>query len=229
MSGVLHPAGPEPAQTYWLRRALVLLALLILILVSVGVAGASMGATRQQTPPAPAAGSGEPSPSASASAASPSASVSPSPSRSASPSPSSSSSPDKSSGIVLAACNRKELKASLTGKQMLKLNRPAAFTVSVSNDGDSACRLNLTRNDFELKITTGKKLLWSSKSCTTATFLVAAKLELDQSMSWSMLWDGRGTAAGCTQPGAALKRGTYLATATVAGTKAVELPITLRP
>ncbi len=35
MSGVLHPAGPEPAQTYWLRRVLVLLALLIVILVCV--------------------------------------------------------------------------------------------------------------------------------------------------------------------------------------------------
>ena len=47
MSGVLHPEGPEPAQTYWLRRVLVLLAVVILVLVSLGLARASSGATRR--------------------------------------------------------------------------------------------------------------------------------------------------------------------------------------
>ncbi len=231
MSGVLHPEGPEAAQTYWLRRVLVLLAVVILVLVSVGVAGASMGATRQPKPPAAAAGpadapSASPTPTTTPSAPSPTKSAAP-----RSPVPSASSSVDKSgsAAVVTPTCARQDLRAALTGKQMLKLNQPAAFTVAVRNDSDETCRVDLTRNDFELKVTAGKKLLWSSKSCSTATFVVAAKLDLDQSMSWSMLWDGRGTAAGCAVPGAELKRGTYLATATVTGAKAAELPITLRP
>lgn len=236
MSGVLHPEGPEAAQTYWLRRVLVLLALMILVLVSVGVAGASMGATRQTAPPRVAAADPTPSPSAtptastSARAANPSATSSaPTAARSASPSPSSSASRSGSAAVVTPNCARKDLKTTLTGKQMLKLSRPAAFTVTVRNDSDETCRVSLARTDFELKVTAGKKLLWSSRSCNTATFVVAAKLDLDQSMSWAMLWDGRGTVAGCALPGAELKRGTYLATATVAGAKAAELPITLRP
>lgn len=226
MSGVLHPAGPEPAQTYWLRRALVLLALLILVLVSIGVAGASMGATRQQTP-APAAvpaAAGTPVPSASLS-------PSPTPSGTSTPAPSSSSSVSARdrAAAVAPACERKDLKTAVAGKQMLKLSQPAAFTITVRNDSDQTCRLQLTRNDFELKITSGKQVLWSSKSCTTATFVVAAKLELDQEMTWPVTWDGRGTAAGCVQPGPELKRGTFRANAQVAGAKPAVLPVTLRP
>ena len=94
---------------------------------------------------------------------------------------------------------------------MLKLSQPAAFTVTIRNDSDETCRVSLTRTDFELKVTAGKKLLWSSRSCTTATFVVAAKLDLDQSMSWAMLWDGRGTVRRLCASRAELKRGTYLA------------------
>ena len=245
MSGVLHPEGPEPAQTYWLRRALVLVALLILVLVSVGVAGA-MGATRQgaaqdpaavpsasvsgtasdatSTPPSGSSGSGP-------SGADPGSARSPSPSPSTSSAANKADKADKAgpAAAAIATCNPENLKLTVAGKQMLKVNKPAGFTVTVRNDGDENCRLNLTRNDFELKVTTGKKLLWSSKACSTATFLVAAKLDLDQSMSWAMLWDGRGVAAGCSQPGPELKRGTYLTTATLTGVKPAELPVTLRP
>ena len=231
MSGVLHPEGPEAAQTYWLRRVLVLLALVILVLVSVGVAGASMGATRQANPPAVVAGPAESASATPTPATTPTATASATSSApaDASPSPPSSAGKSGSAAVVTPTCARKDLKTALTGKQMLKLSQPAAFSVTVRNNSDETCRVSLTRNDFELKVTAGKKLLWSSKACSTATFVVAAKLDLDQSMSWSMLWDGRGIAAGCAVPGAALKRGTYLATATVAGTKPAELPVTLRP
>ena len=50
MSGMLHPEGPEPVRTYWLRRVLVILALMILVLISLGLARASSGATRPAAP-----------------------------------------------------------------------------------------------------------------------------------------------------------------------------------
>ncbi len=231
---MLHPAGPEPAQTYWLRRVLVLLAILIVVLVSVGVATASMGATRKDATPAAASPSTSESPLASTSQSpTPSSIATPSATPSAASSTSSAPSTGKadsgSTAAVTPVCQPKDLKTTLTGKQMLKLNKPAAFTVTIRNGGDETCRVSLTRNDFELRVTSGKKVFWSSKVCTTATFVVAAKLDLDQSMSWPMVWDGRGVSAGCAQPGAELKRGTYLSTATVTGGKPAELPVTLRP
>jgi hypothetical protein len=111
---------------------------------------------------------------------------------------------------------------------MLKLAQPADFTVTIRNGGDAACTVSLAKSDFEFHVSTGKKLIWSSRACSTATFAVAAKLELDQSMSWVMAWDGRGIAATCTQAAPPPKPGTYRATAQVTGAKAASLPITLR-
>ena len=245
MSGMLHPEGPEPVRTYWLRRILVILALLILVLVlvSLGLARGSSGATRTAAPPA------APSPSESLSASPPTTSSSTSSPPSTSPSPSvasttgttSTASPGSSSDAaarrsardsaataVTPACERKSLQATLLGKQMLKLARPASFQVTIRNVGDETCLLSLAKADFELKVSSGKKVVWSTKSCSTAVFAVAAKLELDQTVSWTIVWDGRATAAGCATAGTPPKPGTYLATAQVAGGKVAKLPITLR-
>lgn len=59
MAGVLHPVGPEPAQTYWWRRILVLLAAAIVVLGVVLATTMSSGqATVSAKPPpgSPAAG-----------------------------------------------------------------------------------------------------------------------------------------------------------------------------
>ena len=111
---------------------------------------------------------------------------------------------------------------------MLKLARPASFKVTLRNVGDETCLLTLAKADFELKVSSGDKVVWSSKSCSTAVFAVAAKLEIDQTVSWTIAWDGRGSAAGCATVGTPPKAGTYLATAQVAGGKVAKLPITLR-
>jgi hypothetical protein len=241
MSGMLHPEGPEPVGTYWLRRVLVLLAVAILVLITVGLARVSSGATRTAAPP-PAAPvpSVTPTPSTSStpeSSTSPSSSGASSASTSASSPVSSAGAPStastqsrrsESASEASATCARDELDVSLSGKQMLKIAQPASFTVTVRNDGDEACRVNFTKLDFELKVSTGKRLVWSSRGCSTATFAVLADLRLDQSVSWPMGWDGRGNLAGCRQPGAEPKAGTYVATAQVTGAKAAKLPITLR-
>lgn len=220
MSGVLHPEGPEPVQTYWLRRVLVLLGVVILLLVSLGLARASSGATRTAAPP-PVATVPSPSATPTPSSATPSASPTPTPT-------SSSAGSAGRTASVTPRCERDQLTVSLSAKQRLKILQPAAFAITVRNGGDDACQMNLAKIDFELKMTSGKKLIWSSRACSTATFSVVAKLELDQSVSWVMIWDGRSIAAGCTKAGPPPKAGTYLATAQVVGAKAAQLPITLR-
>lgn len=235
MSGVLHPEGPEPVRTYWLRRVLVILALVILVLISVGLARVSSGATRTTAaPPPPSAPTLAPSPAASpsegptVSSSSPSTGSTPTPSTESSSSTSSSSSSSTTTGVT-ASCERDELQVSVEGKQMLKIAQPASFTVTVRNASDEACTINLARNDFELEVSTGKTAVWSSRGCSSATFTVFAQLRLDQAVSWPVTWDGRSaTVPGCLQPGAAPKSGTYVATAQVTGAKAAKLPITLR-
>lgn len=229
MSGVLHPEGPEPVRTYWLRRVLVILALVILVLISVGLARVSSGATRTTAaPPPPSAPTLAPSPAASPSEGPTVSSSSPSTGSTPTPSSSSTSSSSTTTGVT-TSCERDELQVSVEGKQMLKIAQPASFTVTVRNASDEACTVNLARNDFELEVSTGKTAVWSSRGCSSATFTVVAQLRLDQAVSWPVTWDGRSaTVPGCLQPGAAPKSGTYVATAQVTGAKAAKLPITLR-
>lgn len=86
MSGVLHPVGPEPEETYWLRRAIVAGAVLVLVLVVVALLVRSGTGSAQAT--APVASPSEPAAPAeetpSASASAPSAGPSSSPSSSSS-------------------------------------------------------------------------------------------------------------------------------------------------
>ena len=52
MSGLLHPVGPEPAQSYWARRALVFgaAAMVLVIAVALIISGASNGSTALSNP-----------------------------------------------------------------------------------------------------------------------------------------------------------------------------------
>jgi hypothetical protein len=62
MSGVLRPVGPQPVQTYWARRALVLgaAAMVLVIAVALIISGASNGSTAQPNPSAGAHSVGSP-------------------------------------------------------------------------------------------------------------------------------------------------------------------------
>ena len=52
MSGVLHPMGPEPAQTYWVRRGVLLAVVLLLATIVVfGVANLTKAAVATAPPP----------------------------------------------------------------------------------------------------------------------------------------------------------------------------------
>ena len=77
MSGVLHPVGPEPEETYWLRRAIVLGAFLLLVILVVALWVNSAGTGAAAGPPTSAV------PAAETASASPTAPLDPSPSASA--------------------------------------------------------------------------------------------------------------------------------------------------
>lgn len=109
MSGMLHPVGPEPARTYWVRRG-ILLAVVLVVLLGVVLAVASLTKSAVATAPPPViAPVDTPSPTPSTSLGTPTAGVqpttsgTPSAATSASPAVSGSPQPSSTAGSVPAA------------------------------------------------------------------------------------------------------------------------------
>jgi hypothetical protein len=231
MSTVLRPVGPEPAQTYWLRRVAVL-GVVVVVLAVVGALianGTSSGSAVQASPPplvtavtptpvpTPSDGatpSGTPSTSAKASAAGATA-------------PASTTAASATLPVQPAACAPHNLRPTLTGKQQLKPTEPNTFTLSVINGSGQPCVASVTANNFELKIYSGIDRIWSSRDCATAVKAVTRKLDPEQAVEWSLSWNGRRSRAGCQSRPEIPRPGTYYATAQLAGAEPVQLRMIL--
>lgn len=238
MSGVLHPIGPEPEQTYWIRRALVLggALLMVLLLVALIANATSTGSAAAAAPPPPvvvpagastsAEPSASPSPSVSASAqtsakAKTSAKTKPSPSPS--PSPSAKKTTAKPAGPV--ACAPDQLRTTLTGKQRLKPKQHVALRLSLINGSGAPCVVKVTPADFSLTIYSGRDRIYSTADCATAVKPVTKKVADEAAVAWSMTWNGRRSAKGCHNRPEIPRAGTYRATAKLDGAKAVTMRI----
>lgn len=165
MSGVLHPTGPEPARTYWVRRG-VLLAVVLLLALGVVFAVASLTKAAVATappPPLPPAASQEQStspsvgggPSTPISAPTSSVGSSSRPSASASSSASSAAKPSASTGAQRSASGS----ASATAKPSPTTTvvgtpdcRPADLRVTLKGDRSLSPGQNTT---FRLSLVNG--------------------------------------------------------------------------
>ncbi|GAA1426603.1 hypothetical protein GCM10009616_01600 [Microlunatus lacustris] len=232
MSGVLHPVGPEPEETYWARRVAVLIALVAVVgLVVALVVNTSRGAAVSADPVPPPATSPTALDSPAASP-SPSVSATPSPtssaSASASPSPTASKSPRPEptpSGPV--ACPPKELRTTLTGKQRLKPEQKTTFTLSLINGSDQTCVVTVAPENFELKIYSGTDRIWSTDDCAKAVKKLSAKVNAEDAVEWTMTWDGQRSRPGCRTRPEVPRPGTYFVTAQLDGAKPVQLRMIL--
>ncbi len=242
MSTVLHPAGPEPAQTYWMRRvAVVGVAILVLAVAGAVIAnGTSSGSAVQADPsppppavptmvtgsPTPSAGaraSGSATPNGSTSAAAkPSATASPTASASAKPKPTPTPTPQP------VACAAGQLRPTLTGKQQLRPKQRNTFTLSLINGSDQTCTVAVHRDNFELRIYSGSDRIWSTKDCATIVKPRQRTLEAEQAIEWKLTWNGRRSRTGCQSRSEIPRPGTYYATAELAGAEPVRLLMTLR-
>jgi hypothetical protein len=245
MSTVLHPAGPEPAQTYWKRRLVVIgIAVVVLAVAGALIAnGTSSGSAVQANPSPPppvvstvVTGTPTPTPSAGARAsaagtpatATPSASAaatssaSPSATASAKPKPSKTPTPEP----VVCAVNT--LRPTLTGKQQLKPKERSTFTLSLINGSGQTCTTTVNRDNFELRIYSGSDRIWSTKDCATIVKPMRRTLKAEQALEWKVVWNGLRSRSGC-QPRPEIPRpGTYYATAQLTGAEPVQLLMTLR-
>jgi hypothetical protein len=225
MSGLLHPVGPEPAQIYWARRALVFGAATVLaVAVMLIISGTSRGLATQPKLP----GAGNLVPAVATSSASPigldTAMRTPSPvDYSASPGPTASTG-EKGSPVD---CQAEELRPTLTGKQRLAPQERNTFHLSLINGSDHTCTARVTRKNFELTISSGSDRIWSTEHCRSATEEISRKLGSEHAVAWSLTWDGKRSKSNCRSARGTLRPGTYVATATLDGAEPVQLRMQL--
>jgi hypothetical protein len=239
MSNVLRPVGPEPAQTYWLRRVAVIAAAVVVLAVIAAliVNGTSSGSAVQASPPPPTLVVAETAtPTPTPSATTPSASASPTAVRAttaapttAAPSaaPRSTQAATKTSPPPPARCVPSSLRPTLTGKQQLKPKEANTFRLSLINGSGRTCIASVTRDNFELKIYSGSDRIWSTKDCATVIKAMTRKLGPEQAVEWSLSWNGRRSRTGCQSRPEIPRPGTYYATAQLAGAQPVQLRMIL--
>jgi hypothetical protein len=235
MSTVLRPVGPEPAQTYWVRR-LAVIGVAIAVLAAIGALianGTTSGSAVQASPPPPTLVATEtPTPSAQPTAsATPTASASVTAARATVATPTTAApitaAPTMTSTPPPAPCVPSTLRATLTGNQQLKRKTRTTFRVSLINGSGRACVASVSRDNFELKIYSGSDRIWSTKDCATAVKPLTRKLDPEQAVEWSHSWNGRRSRTGCQSRPEIPRPGTYWATAQLAGAEPVQLRMIL--
>lgn len=192
----MRPVGPEPAETYWIRRALVVgafLVLLIILLIVLFNLGGSPGqaapapaqtgipvsAPPSATPssPTPGAPTGTPTASSASSSASQSASPSESasPSQSASPSPSAADSPSPT-GRTSKPPSKKASKTNKAGKSASNKpsNKPStAAPVAACTADDLKPTVTSKRHDVKIGAKVGFDVSYTNSSNQPCTFSVS--------------------------------------------------------
>ena len=242
MSTVLRPAGPEPAQTYWVRRvAVVAVAIVVLAVAGALIAnGTSRGSAVQANPslPPPAAATDSPTPTPSADARA-SAGPTPTARHSATASARTAASattlartstapkPSKTPSPEAVACPASRLRPTLTGQQRLRPGARSTFTLSLINGSGQTCTATVNGDKFELRIYSGSDRIWSTKDCARIVKPLRRTLEAEQALEWKLTWNGRRSRSGCSSRPETPRPGTYYATAELAGVEPVRLMVTL--
>jgi hypothetical protein len=226
MSGVLRPVGPEPMQTYWVRRGLVFAAAAVLVVTLTLIITSTSSGSAAAPGPASASPTSHAAPSSSAmETAIPTQSfVSASATRepAAKKSPKLKASPRKSQSTA-QSCAPKELRTTLTGKQRIVAKRRTTFQLSLINGSAQTCASRVTAKNFQLKINYGDDRIWSTDDCPAMIKTISRNLRSEHVMAWSVTWDGKRSKSPCKSVSQALRPGSYVATAQLEGAAPVKL------
>lgn len=194
--------GPLPSAVYWRRRAVVFGVLLVAVLLLWSSCSGSSDASNKR---GKAVGGASPTPSASVSASSPLFTPSTDgptgstdtglPTQPAPP-PQATTAPP---AVAVPECS---------DAQLLVTPAPAApsvprgayleVTLKVKNIGPQACNRDLGSDAQELYLQSGTTKVWSSDACDAKSASKITKIEASIEHSFHVSWDGKGTAAGCT-------------------------------
>lgn len=236
VSGMLSPVGPEDPAVYWRRRGaviLVLLALLWLVYWLLSSLFGSDGAAAQQAVPPPtseaASASASATPSAEDQAAAKKAAAEKAAAEKAAAERKAAeqAAAEKKAAAEKAAAEKAAAEPPRCADSDLQvLATPAAVstavgkgmdvTLSITNKGSKACQRNLTAAVNEVRIVSGRVLVWSSNYCRMTDDgepAKAAATTLQPGTTWSakVTWPGNVTAADCPAQQPVARAGAYRA------------------
>lgn len=219
-----RPVGPEPAQTYWQRRAVVaVLALAVLLLVVLLLrallGGGDEDRLAEQPAAAPTTGAG-PSVTTDATA---------SPSFSGSPTASTSPTATPSPTPAATACGAGSLEIDAAAEQdSYPVGASPRLELRVTNTGPTACTLDLGQASVELVVVSGPDRIWSSDDCASGGDADPVTLEPGAIEVSRVTWPGTRSRPGCDGEQTRARAGTYRVQARVGDQRVQGQPFLLR-
>jgi hypothetical protein len=188
-----RPVGPEPASTYWQRRAVLAAAVVLLLALLTTLLGG---------------GDDEPDTLAEAP---PTASPAPSADPAASPEPGAEpAEPPAPTPAELAACRPEELMIQpLADQSGYSVGASARLTLKATNTGSTPCTTDLGQAAVELLVFSGRDRIWSSDDCAPGGPVDVTTLQPGESSPRASTWDGRRSLPGCGGGKAQAQPGTY--------------------
>jgi hypothetical protein len=197
--GFLHPVGPEPPSTYWVRRALVLIALLLVVALLwwlfIGRSSSTAGAGSPPTT--------TPTPTRTVTTTAPTTS-----SHTASTAPTGSTT--SSTSGTTADCTNADLKVRVTtNAQSYPPAQDPTFTLSVTNTSSTTCLRDVGSAAEELTVTSGQTRIWSSDDCNPPGTSSVSLLRPGEPVSVSVQWGRTFSQPGCPTGQPDAQAGTY--------------------
>lgn len=186
----MHPAGPEPASVYWIRRGAIVLVVITVLVALWWLIGSLFGGG-DDTASEPTA-----QPSSSSSAA-PEASASAAASGAADADP-------------VACLDSAITVEATTDATTYPVGSTPRLTLTIINSGDVACKRDVGPKANELEITSGGYHVWSSDDCNASSKSKEVVLKPGEKLASSITWNGRLTQKGCPNgEGELAKAGRY--------------------
>ena len=182
-----RPVGPEPASTYWQRRAVVATGVvLVLGLLWTLLTGGSEAPDRLAEAPGPTAA---------AETAAPVATVAPTPA----PSP-----------PAVPICQPQALKIEpAAGDDSYPVGASPRLSLRVTNTGAIPCTRDLGQAAVELQVVSGSDRIWSSDDCAPGGAKNVVTLQPGKPQVQRVTWNGRRSRPGCKGGKAQAQAGTY--------------------
>jgi hypothetical protein len=189
-----RPVGPEPAQTYWIRRAVLAAGVLLVVVLLLQLVGGGDGdddRLAQERATATATPSPGPTPTASADL-----SATPDPSASATPS--------------AASCTDEVLQVeAVAGEESYAVGEQPRLELRVTNTGTAPCSRDLGQAQVELQVVSGDDRIWSSDDCAPGGEADLTVLQPGAAETSTVTWPGTRSQPGCQGDDEPADAGTY--------------------
>jgi len=210
-----RPVGPEPARTYWLRRAVVAAAVLLVVVLLLQLLGGD-GDDRVAQEQADVAATAT---------ASPVPVVTPGPTASADPS----ATPDPSASASAAPCADEALSIQASAiEESYAVGDQPRLELRITNTGTTPCSRDLGQGAVELQVVSGADRIWSSDDCAPGGDAAPTVLEPGAAETSTVTWPGTRSLPGCQGDDEPAQAGTYRVNGRVGDLREEGEPFVLR-